>query len=210
MQHRWTAIIWGWVTSPSYHFLPPPRTSWPQQGLTASENDVGDDDYGDVVIFPVFVVLVATSPVSPHRGTRSSSDGGKRRCFVSWCSCPGLRHVTWSLHHHLELIPDSSSLLFTPLLFVNREGSGPTHGGRELLMIQTITTDHRVHFGVLLCESLSPTLVLRRMYKDDERKFFKTRLDSMSKGSEYSHTPPSSFFFRLPFHHHNVSNHGPG
>ena len=64
---RWTAIVWDWVTSPSYHFLPPPRTSWQQQGLMASENDVGDDNYGDVIIFPVFIVLVATSPVGPHR-----------------------------------------------------------------------------------------------------------------------------------------------
>ena len=29
----------------------------------ASENDVGDDNYGDVIIFPVFIVLVATSPI---------------------------------------------------------------------------------------------------------------------------------------------------
>jgi hypothetical protein len=49
---RWTAIVWDWVTSPSYHFLPQPRTSWQQQGLMASENDVGDDNHGDVIIGP--------------------------------------------------------------------------------------------------------------------------------------------------------------
>jgi hypothetical protein len=84
------------------------------------------------------------------------------------------------------------------------------HRGHELLMIQTITADHRVHFGILLCELLSPILILQRMYKEDEHKFFKMRLDSMCKDSKYSHTPPSSSFFQLPFHHHILSNHGPG
>ena len=81
---------------------------------------------------------------------------------------------------------------------------------REPLMIRSITADYKEHFGILLCESLSPTLVLWRTYEDDESKFFKTRLDSMCERSKYSHALLSSSFFQLPFHHHILSNHGPG
>jgi len=90
--------------------------------LGASENDIGEDDDGDVIVFGV---PFATSPASPPRSARSSGgDAGGRCCCCYFESGSGIaRHVGDLLQ--LPLSSPSSELnascafllLFAPLLF---------------------------------------------------------------------------------------------
>ena len=85
---------------------------------------------------------------------------------------------------------------------------------REPLMIRSITANYKEHFGTLLCDRCGLLSYFRvrgrtmktMMVSSSKQK----RLDSMCEHSEYSHALLSSSFFQLPFHHHILSNHGPG
>ena len=54
----------------------------------ASENDIGEDDDGDIIVFGV---PFATSPASPPSSARSSGGDAGGRCCYCRCLVPALR-----------------------------------------------------------------------------------------------------------------------
>jgi len=95
--------------------------------LRVSENDIGEDDDADVVVFGV---PFATSPTSLPHSARSSGDGGERYCCCLLESGSGVAHDNGD---PLRLLISSSSsepklsaswsflLLFAPLPFAKRD-----------------------------------------------------------------------------------------